>query len=163
MSPGEFVYREMRPGEERWVSELIVRVFHKFISARYPRSGVRDFLAYVSPAALRERTLGDHRVLVAADGNRIVAAADVDSYDHIDLLFVDEAYQGHGIASELVQRVIESALEAEPGLKEITADTSDYGRPMYEAMGFETAGPEMREHGRTYRRMRLKLKKYGRR
>jgi hypothetical protein len=30
-------------------------------------------------------------------------------------------------------------------------------------MGFEPAGPQLVEHGRPFRRMRLKLKKYGRR
>ena len=163
MSPDGIEYRDMRPGEERWVSELIVRAFHEFISARYPRAGVRDFLAYVSPAALRQRADADHWILVALDGHRIVGVADVDDYRHIDLLFVDTAYHGRGIARELVQRVIEAALEAQPDLKEITADTSEYGQPPYEAMGFEAAGPEMIEHGRPFRRMRLKLKKVSRR
>jgi GNAT superfamily N-acetyltransferase len=163
VSPEGIEYRDMRPGEERWVSELIVRAFQEFISAHYPRAGVRDFLAYVSPAALRQRADGDHRILVALDGHRIVGAVDVDDYRHLDLLFVEKAYHGRGIAREFVQRVIEAALEAQPDLKEITADTSEYGQPLYEAMGFETAGPEMIEHGRHFRRMRLKLKKFSRR
>jgi GNAT superfamily N-acetyltransferase len=163
MSAQGILYRQMRPGEEAMVSELMVRSFDEFIGAGYARSGVRDFLAYVSTQAIRERLSRQHTILVALDGARIVGAADIDDYRHIDLLFVEKAYHGKGIAHELVQRCIELALEARPSLKELTADTSDYGQRAYESMGFEPAGPQLVAHGRHFRRMRLKLKKYGRR
>jgi GNAT superfamily N-acetyltransferase len=163
MAAQGIVYRQMRPGEEAIVSELMVRSFDEFIGASYPRSGVRDFLSYVSTPAIQERLRRQHTILVALDGARIVGAVDIDDYRHIDLLFVEKAYHGKGIARELVQRCIELALEARPALKELTADTSDYGRPAFEALGFEPAGPQLVEHGRAFRRMRLKLKKYGRR
>jgi GNAT superfamily N-acetyltransferase len=124
---------------------------------------VRDFLAYVSTQAIGERLRRQHTILVALDGARIVGAVDIDDYRHIDLLFIEKAYHGKGIARELVQRCIELALEARPSLKELTADTSDFGQRAYESMGFEPAGPQMVEHGRHFQRMRLKLKKYGRR
>ena len=163
MAAQGIVYRQMRPGEEAMVSELMVRSFDEFIGASYPRAGVRDFLSYVSTPAIQERLRRQHTILAALDGARIVGAVDIDDYRHIDLLFVEKAYHGKGIARELVQRCIELALEARPALKEITADTSEYGRLAFEAMGFEPAGPQMVEHGRPFRRMRLKLKKYGRR
>jgi GNAT superfamily N-acetyltransferase len=163
MSAQGIAYRQMRPGEESMVSELMVRSFDEFIGAGYPRPGVRDFLAYVSTQAIRERLRRQHTILVALDGARIVGAVDIDDYRHIDLLFVEKAHHGKGIARELVQRCIELALEARPNLKELTADTSEYGQVAYESMGFEAVGPQMVEHGRNFRRMRLKLKKYGRR
>jgi GNAT superfamily N-acetyltransferase len=163
MSAQGIVYRQMRPGEESMVSGLMVRSFDEFIGAGYPRSGVRDFLAYVSTQAIGERLRRQHTILVALDGARIVGAVDIDDYRHIDLLFIEKAYHGKGIARELVQRCIELALEARPSLKELTADTSDFGQRAYESMGFEPAGPQMVEHGRHFQRMRLKLKKYGRR
>jgi GNAT superfamily N-acetyltransferase len=163
MATQGIVYRQMRPGEESLVSELMVRSFDEFIGAGYPRSGVRDFLSYASTPAILERLRRQHTFLVALDGARIVGIVDIDDYRHIDLLFVEKAYHGKGIARELVQRCIELALEARPNLKEITADTSEYGQVAYESMGFEPTGPQMVEHGRHFRRMRLKLKKYGRR
>lgn len=163
MSVQGIMYRQMRPGEEAAVSELMVRSFDEFIGAGYPRAGVRDFLAYVGSQAIRERLRRQHTILVALDGAHIVGAMDIDDYRHIDLLFVEKTYHGKGIGRELVQRCIELALEARPNLKEITADTSDYGQKAYESMGFEPAGPQMVEHGRQFRRMRLKLKRYGRR
>ena len=163
MAAQGIVYRQMRPGEESMVSDLMVRSFDEFIGASYPRSGVRDFLTYVSAPAIRERLHRQHTILVALDGARIVGVVDISDYRHIDLLFVEKAYHGKGIGRELVQRCIELALEAQPNLKELTADTSEYGRPAYESMGFEPAGPELIERGRHFRRMRLKLKKYGRR
>jgi GNAT superfamily N-acetyltransferase len=163
MSAQGIVYRQMRPGEEAAVSELMVRSFDEFIGAGYPRSGVRDFLAYVSTQSIRERLRRQHTILVAVDGVRIVGVVDIGDYRHIDLLFVEKAYHGKGIARELVQRCVELALEARPTLKELTADTSASGQRAYESMGFEPVGPEMVEHGRHFRRMRLKLKQYGRR
>jgi GNAT superfamily N-acetyltransferase len=159
MSDNSVEYREILPGEERLASELLVRTFQEFIGGNYPRSGVRAFLSYASPTAITRRLEGDHRMLVATQGNKLVGVADIDDYRHIDLLFVDKAYHGKGVARGLINHIIDDALAAVPDIKEITADTSDYGRPVYEALGFESVGPEMIEHGRHFRRMRLKLKK----
>ena len=159
----DLLYREMQPGEERSASDVIVRGFQEFISPRYPRAGVRDFLACVSPLALRERVAGTHTILVALAGSQVVGVADIDNFRHIDLLFVDKAYHGRGIAHELVSRAVERAREVQPQLTEITADTSEYGLSTYESMGFRPAGPELIECGRHFRRVRLRLKKTSRR
>ena len=156
-------YRAMQPSEERWVSALVVRSFQEFIGPKYPRQGVRDFLAYADPEALRSRVAREHVIQVAADGHAVVGMIDIDDFRHIDLLFVDKRHQGRGIAKELVTRAIQMCLEARPDLRELTADTSDQGKPMYESLGFEVMSPQMVEHGRTFTRMRRKLHNTGRR
>jgi GNAT superfamily N-acetyltransferase len=157
------VYREMRPGEERQVSDLIVRSFQEFIGPQYPRSGIRDFLAYASPQAISERVGRDHLVLVAVVRNTVIGAVDIDDYQHIDLFFVDKRWQARHVGHELMVRTIELCLEARPGLREITADTSESGLAAYAAMGFERAGAPKEAHGRHFLRVRRKLGRHGRR
>ena len=96
MAAQGIVYRQMRPGEEAMVSELMVRSFDEFIGASYPRAGVRDFLSYVSTPAILDRLRRQHTVLVALDGARIVGVVDIDDYRHIDLLFVEKALPRKG-------------------------------------------------------------------
>jgi len=157
------VYREMRPGEERQVSDLVVRSFQEFIGPHYPRSGIRDFLAYASPQAISERVARDHTVLVAVVRNTVVGAVDIDEFKHIDLFFVDKRWHGRHVGHELMVRTIELCLEARPDLREITADTSESGLAAYAAMGFERAGAPKESHGRHFVRVRHKLGRPGRR
>jgi GNAT superfamily N-acetyltransferase len=149
--------REMKPGEERRVSELIIDLFRRYIAADYPRAGIRDFLHYASPEAIADRVNRDHVVLVAVDRATIVGVIDVDDFRHFDLLFVDDRFRGRGIARRLVDRATELCLEERPALKEITADTSTYGIPIFHALGFAQAGTQLESHGRQFIRMRRKL------
>jgi GNAT superfamily N-acetyltransferase len=156
-------YRPMRPGEERQVADLVIRSFQEFIGPHYPRAGIRDFLAYASPQAITGRVARDHVVLVAAVRNAIIGVVDIDDYSHIDLFFVDKRWHGKHVGHELMVRTIELCLEAQPNLREITADTSEFGLPAYLAMGFERAGAPQVSHGRNFMRVRRKLGRQGRR
>jgi len=149
--------RQMMPGEERQVSDLIVRLFKRYIADSYPRAGIRDFLYYASPEAILDRVNRDHVVLVAVDRATIVGLIDIDDFRHFDLLFVDDRFSGRGIARRLVDRASELCLEERPGLKEITADTSPYGIPTFQALGFAQVGAQHETHGRQFARMRRKL------
>jgi GNAT superfamily N-acetyltransferase len=153
----------MHPGEERQVSDLVIRSFQEYIGPEYPRSGIRDFLAYASPQAIKRRVARDHIVLVAMVRNTVIGMVDVDDYRHIDLFFVDRRWHGKHVGRQLMMRTIELCLEARPGLREITADTSDFGLPVYLAMGFERAGAPQETHGRHFLRVRRKLRQRGRR
>lgn len=159
----QIVYRLMLPGEERQVSDLVVHSFQEFIGPHYPRSGIRDFLAYASPHAINERVERDHVILVAVVRNAVIGAVDIDDHRHIDLFFVDKRWHGRHVGRELMVRTIELCLEARPDLREITADTSEYGLPAYAAMGFERAGAPQVTHGRNFLRVRRKLGRHGRR
>jgi GNAT superfamily N-acetyltransferase len=156
-------YRPMRPGEERQVSDLVIRSFQEFIGPHYPRAGIRDFLAYVSPQAITDRVARDHVVLVAAVRTAIIGVVDIDDYSHIDLFFVDKRWHGKHVGHELMVRTIELCLEARPNLREITADTSEFGLAAYLAMGFERAGAPQVSHGRHFLPVRRRLGRHGRR
>jgi GNAT superfamily N-acetyltransferase len=149
--------RQMKPGEERLVSDLIIDLFKRYIAADYPRAGIRDFLYYASAEAIAERVGRDHVVLVAVDRATIVGAIDIDDFHHFDLLFVGDRFRGRGLARRLVDRATELCLEERPALKEITADTTSYGVPLFHALGFAQVGTQLEEHGRQFVRMRRKL------
>ncbi|NTU75530.1 MAG: GNAT family N-acetyltransferase, partial [Anaerolineaceae bacterium] len=56
-------YRLMIPGEEEKVSKLVRRVFMKFISPEYSAEGVDEYLRYISPEALAQRSKTGHFVI----------------------------------------------------------------------------------------------------
>jgi len=159
----QVTYRLMEPGEERRVSDLMIRSFQESIGQHYPRSGLRDFLAYASPQAITEPVGKDHIVLVEVVRNTVMGVMDVDDYRHIDLFFVDKRWHGKHVGRALMIRTIEIPLEAQFHLREITADTFEYGIPAYTAMGFERAGPPKMSHGRHFLRVRRRPPRRGRR
>lgn len=51
------VIRDMQPGEEAAVSQLVLRTFTEQVAGDFSEEGVRTFIAIVSPDALRVRFL----------------------------------------------------------------------------------------------------------
>jgi len=89
----------MRPGEEVEVCELITRVFDEFIAPDFSPEGVDEFLKYIQPDALRERSETDHFTLVATLAEELVGVIEIRNHNHVSLYFVDQAHIGLGIVA----------------------------------------------------------------
>jgi GNAT superfamily N-acetyltransferase len=137
----------MQPGEETQVCELIARIFHAFVAADSSPEGVQEFLKYVQPEPLLERSRVNHFVLVAVAQDRIVGVIEVRGYQHVSLLFMDQAYQGQGIARELWRRALSICRKEKPDLAEVSVNSSPYAVPIYEKLGFRPQGLEQTAHG----------------
>jgi hypothetical protein len=46
----------MEPGEEDEVSNLVNAVFHRDVAPLFPAEGVKEFLRYVEPNAVQQRS-----------------------------------------------------------------------------------------------------------
>jgi GNAT superfamily N-acetyltransferase len=139
--------RPMQAGEETPVCELIARVFQAFVAPDLTPEGVQEFLKYVQPESLLERSQVNHFVLVGLAQDRIVGVIEVRGYQHVSLLFVDQAYQGRGIARDLWRRALDICRREKPGLAEVSVNSSPYAVPIYEKLGFRSQGPEQNVHG----------------
>ncbi len=135
-------YRPMTPEEATVVCDLVTRVFNQFVAPTYAAEGAREFLRYVDPAKLVQRSQGNHSTIVAESQGQIVGMVEVRNGDHISLLFVDAREQKRGIARGLMQRVI--ALE---NCQRITVHSSPNAAPIYARLGFTPDGPEQTTHG----------------
>ncbi len=140
-------YRAMEPVDAEAVSRLIVDAYTEFIAEEYSDEGRAEFTKYVQPAALIDRSRSNHFVLVAMDADRPAGVIELRDNDHVSLLFVDSRYQRHGIARELLMRALAVARPAKPRLDRVTVNSSRFGVPIYEKLGFRQTGPERTVNG----------------
>ena len=140
--PSPIAYRPMEPADSEAVSQLIADLFTEVIGPEYTDEGRVEFLRYVQPAAIVERTRSNHFVLVAMAGEHPAGVIELRDNDHVSLLFVDTRHQRHGIARELLERALAVARPAKPGLDRVTVNSSRFGVPAYERLGFRQTGPE---------------------
>ena len=145
--PSPIVYRPMEPADAEAVSRLIAESFSEFIEPEYTEEGRAEFLRHVEPAALVERMRSNHLLLVAMAGEQPAGVIELRDNDHVSLLFVDTRHQRHGVARELLERALAIARPAKPGLDRVTVNSSRFGVPAYERLGFRQTGPERTVNG----------------
>ena len=141
------VYRPLEPADAEAVSRLILDSFGEFIAAEYSDQGRAEFTRHVQPDPLVDRSRSNHFVLVAMAGQRPAGVIELRDNDHVSLLFVDSRFQRHGIARELLMRALSVARPAKPGLDRVTVNSSRFGVPIYEKLGFRQTGPERSVNG----------------
>ena len=141
------VYRPMTPDDAEAVSRLILDAFAQFIAGEYSDEGRAEFTRHVQPEALVERARSNHVMLMAMAGESLAGVIDLRDNDHVSLLFVDSRFQRHGIAGELLARALSVARPAKPGLDRVTVNSSRFGVPIYEKLGFRQTGPERSVNG----------------
>ena len=81
---------------------------------------------------------------------------------HISLLFVEPGCQGRGLGRGLLERAVEEARKANPGLREMTVNSSPNAIVAYERMGFESTGPQQDINGVRFIPMKKTLGEKGR-
>jgi predicted GNAT family N-acyltransferase len=150
-------YRSMVSGEEDEVSRLINRVFDEFVAPGYALDGVQEFQKYVQAETIKQRSEGDHFVLVAIAAERIVGVIEIRANEHLSLLFVDSEFHGRKISREFLQRALDICHRHRPDLTQMSVNSSPYAVPIYERLGFEQTGPEEVLNGIRFVPMMLNL------
>ncbi len=154
-------YRPMRPGEEAEVCRLVAEVFMEFVGRGYPPEGVREFLRYAEPSALRNRSFSNHFTLVATRHGTIVGMIEIRGCSHVCLFFVRNELQGKGIGRGLFERSLEICRNNKPESETIDVNSSPNAVGIYERLGFRAAGPEKTVNGITFVPMVLRLRESG--
>jgi putative acetyltransferase len=72
--------------------------------------------------------------VVAVEGDRVIGFADLVDDGHVDMTFVDPDFGGRGVATALLQAVVEVARTA--GVRRLTVLASITARPFFERRGF---------------------------
>ena len=93
---------------------------------------------------------GDHLTILAMDGNDVIGCASISfirimpTFDHITgkrahlmNVYTRNEYRRQGIARRMVQQLIEESWKA--GATEISLDSTELGRPLYESLGFNAS------------------------
>ncbi len=140
-------YRPMTPDEAPAVAAMVIAAFDEFIAPDYSAEGIAEFHEFAAPDALVDRMAQDHFVRVAVADGTPVGMVEIRQNNHVALLFVDRAYQHHGIAKHLLKLALADARAANPDLARVTVNSSRFGVPAYERLGFRQTGPERTVNG----------------
>lgn len=144
----DIAYREMKPGEELEVCNLANNVFNQYVAPDYDQEGIDEFVRFANPNAMKERTQENGFVFVAHQGYKLVGMIEFFPPNVVAMLFV--TLQHHGIAKELLAKLITKANEINQGVKKLVVHSSPYAEAVYEKMGFFKVGELTKENGIIY-------------
>ena len=147
----------MRPDEAESVSALVLAAFERYIAPEYTEQGVEEFRKYAAPAALLDRVSRDHFILVATTSETLAGMIEIRENNHVALLFVDHAFHRRGIARTLLDHGLAVAREKDPDVERVTVNSTRYGVPAYEKLGFRQTGPERDVNGIVFIPMAMQL------
>ena len=147
----------MGPGEEHVVSNLVTSTFQHDIAPFYSPEGVREFLSYASPEALKDRQTKNHLAIVASQNESVVGFLELRDFSHIALLFVAVEHQQEGIGRLLLEEALRLIRAHQPAAREVTVNASPNAVTAYERFGFRAAGEMQTKNGIGFLPMRLSL------
>ena len=129
------------------VSVLVNSVFDTYIAPQYTPQGKSEFRKYTESEAFLERIDQGHFVIIAVREDVLVGMIEMRENNHVSLLFVAEAFQRQGVSRVLLEEATTHARSLGAELERITVNSSRYGVPVYEALGFRQTGPERTVNG----------------
>ncbi len=132
-------YRDMAPGEEQAVLDLVMRGFDELVRPDFSEAGAAEFQRAASSFVIDHPD--GHHITVAEHDGVIVGMIDVRDASHICLLFVDADARGSGVGRELVDFAVGGESQM------ITVNSSPWAVPVYERLGFAASGPEVEHNG----------------
>ena len=150
-------YRLMQPADAEAVSSLVLASFEEYIAPEYTPVGVEAFRKFAGAEALRERAGADHFVIVATTSHCVVGMIEFRHSDHVSLLFVDKATHRKGVARALLEHGLAEARAREPGVERVTVNSTRFGVPAYDKLGFLQTGPERAVNGIVFIPMAMRL------
>ena len=153
----EISYRLMKPDDADAVSALVLSSFEEYIASEYTPLGLEEFRKYASAEALKERAIQDHFTVVASTADGLAGMLEMRQNNHVALLFVDKPFHRKGVAHALLDYALGEARHHEPDAERVTVNSSRYGVPAYEKLGFRQTGPERAVNGIAFIPMAMRL------
>ena len=131
--------------------------FVSFDAPDYSQEGIENFHRFVNDDMLRKMFLaGQYQLFVAVENEKCVGMLSLRERQHISLLFVDEEYHRHGIATALINYLKRYAL-TEEGVDRLTVNSSPYAVGFYHKKGFRDTSEETEADGIRFTPMELML------
>ena len=147
----------METGQEIQIFNLIVTVFDEFVAPYFLEQGRDEFLKYIDPKALTERSKSNPLNIVAIQNQNPIGYIEFRDDNHVSLFFVAKEFQRKGIGKELLRRSVDQCLQKKPNLQKITVNASPKSVPAYKKMGFSAEGYEQIKNGIRFAPMTLNL------
>lgn len=136
---------------------LTYRVFMKYDAPSFSEKGIEKFKLFIYDENLKKNfEKGLFQVVGAFDGAKMVGVIALRDYNHISLLFVDEAYQKIGIGGFLVKQLLIYCYR-KLNQNRITVNSSPYAEDFYHHLGFKNIGGQINDEGILFTPMILEL------
>ena len=136
------------------IANLISDLAEKFIINEFSAQGKANFLKANNAVAIRNFINGDFHYYLAVKKTQVVGVIAVRGNSHLYHLFVQETYQGQGIARKLWQYVQSECL-AKADFNRFTVNSSLNAVAVYQAFGFKKSGVSQESQGVLYQPMCL--------
>ena len=117
--------------------------------------GAEPFLTAINEASVRSYILaGNFSYFVAEAEGQLIGVVAMRDNSHLYHLFIEQSFQGKGVARELWHFIKAKAIQAgNPG--KFTVNSSLNAVLVYERFGFKVSGPKVEMHGIAFQPMQL--------
>ena len=152
--------RRIASGEVDEALALALEVFMQFEAPDYGPEGVDTFRRDIieNEEFITRCRQGICPIYAAFDGGRIIGIMGMRAdRTHIMLVFTKREYHHQGIATALFEFLKKDILTDNPDLKEITLNSSPYGKGFYLHLGFVPLSEEREDHGIRYTPMKYAI------
>lgn len=142
--------RKIAAAETDEALALALEVFMQFEAPDYKPEGTAAFKRDIieNEEFIQNCRQGICPIYAAFDGERIIGIMGMrPNKTHINLVFVKKEYHRQGVATALFHFLLEDVLRKNPELKEITLNSSPYGKPFYLHIGFVPLSEEQETDG----------------
>lgn len=144
-----YTIRKINSDETEEALALSMEVFLQFEAPDYRPEGVETFRRFIE----REEFISKCRqgicpIYAAFDGDKMIGVMGMhQNRRHIHLAFVRGEYQRQGVATALFHYLLNDISNDDPAPREITLNSSPYGRPFYLHIGFQPLSEEQEDPG----------------
>ena len=145
-----YFIRQINSNEVTEALALALEVFMQFEAPDYKPEGILSFKRDIieNEEFINSCKQGDSPIYAAFDKNKIVGIIGMRSTKtHINLVFTKREYHRQGIATALFNYLLEDLLKGNPFLKELTLNSSPYGKEFYLHLGFTPLSEEQEIDG----------------
>lgn len=150
------IVRFINPSEWNESMSLCWKTFLEFEADEYSPEGVKNFFDFITSTQIEEMYLnGNYKAVAAFEGKKIVGFLGFRNINHISLLFVDKEYHHKGIATMLIEFLVDYL--AGIGKTSTTVYSSPYAVGFYHKLGFVDTDNEKTEDGIRYTPMILMI------
>ena len=150
MEDEKILIRKIHSCEVDEVLALAFEVFMQFEAPDYKPEGVETFKRDITQnqefiSACRH---GICPIYAAFDKGKIIGIIGMrSSKTHINLVFTKKEYHRQGVATAIFRYLLSDILKENPSLREITLNSSPYGKPFYLHLGFVPLSEEQEIDG----------------
>ncbi len=142
--------RKIHSDEVTEALALALEVFLQFEAPDYKPAGIDTFKRDIieNDEFILKCQQGICPIYAAFDKGKIIGIIGMRSNrTHINLVFTKKEYHRQGVASSIFKYLLADVLKDKPAPKEITLNSSPYGKPFYLHIGFKPQSEEQEIDG----------------